>query len=102
MRSQIGAPHPALESKDFDDFIASLVDVLNKLECGKVYFIIDKSREVDQPVLVVSNGVSYVFTNAMEIEEYESIMIKENDNSELIKQIEKTEKELAELKNKLK
>ena len=32
----------ANESKDFLPFSASLINVLNKLECGKVYFIIDK------------------------------------------------------------
>ena len=39
--------------------------------------------------------------NAMEIEEYEAMIKKQNENAELIKQIEKTEKELAELKSKL-
>ena len=32
----------ANESKEFHTFISSLIGVLNKLECGKVYFIIDK------------------------------------------------------------
>lgn len=42
------------------------------------------------------------YKNAMEIEEYEAMNKKQNENAELIKQIEKTEKELAELKSKLK
>lgn len=32
----------ANESKDFFPFISSLTDELNRLECGKVYFVIDK------------------------------------------------------------
>lgn len=32
----------ANESKDFPPFISSLTDELNRLECGKVYFVIDK------------------------------------------------------------
>ena len=32
----------ANEANDFYPFILSLTSVLNKLECGKVYFIIDK------------------------------------------------------------
>lgn len=32
----------ANESNEFNGFITSVTDVLNKLECGKVYFIIDK------------------------------------------------------------
>jgi len=32
----------ANESQDFYPFISSLTNVLDKLECGKVYFIVDK------------------------------------------------------------
>lgn len=32
----------ANESNDFSPFISSLTEVLNKLECGKVYFVVDK------------------------------------------------------------
>ena len=42
------------------------------------------------------------YENAMEIDEYETMIKKQNKNAELIKQIEKTEKELAELKTRLK
>ena len=35
----------ANEQKDFDPFISSLVKVLNKLECGKVYFVIDRASK---------------------------------------------------------
>ena len=66
-----------------------------------VYFIVEKSMEVDQPVLIVNGKTSFLYGNAMEIEEYEALTKKQNENDELIKQIEKTEKELAELKSKL-
>ena len=32
----------ANEEADFHPFVASLIEVLNMLECGKVYFIVDK------------------------------------------------------------
>ena len=75
---------------------------IESAEKEMVYFIVEKSMEVDQPVLVVNGQTSFVYGNAMEIEEYEALTKKQNENDELIKQIEKTEKELAELKSKLK
>ena len=47
-------------------------------------------------------GLQRHYENAMEIDEYETMIKKQNKNAELIKQIEKTEKELAELKTRLK
>lgn len=32
----------ANESEDFDSFVTSLTNVIDKLDCGKVYFVIDK------------------------------------------------------------
>lgn len=53
-------------------------------------------------VVVNKKGTIVLYSNSMEIEEYEAMIKKQNENAELIKQIEKTEKELAELKSKLK
>lgn len=52
-------------------------------------------------VMTYHNGVWNSYQHAMEVEEYEAMMKKKNENAELIKKIEKTEKELAELKSKL-
>jgi hypothetical protein len=62
------------------------------------------AKDVDfEHVVMTHTGYGwYPYKNAMEIEEYEAMTKKQNDNSELIKQIERTEKELSELKSKLK
>jgi dolichol-phosphate mannosyltransferase len=46
----------ANESKDFDPFICSLIDILNDLNCGKVYFVVDKVSKDN--TLKLCNGLS--------------------------------------------
>ena len=46
----------ANESEDFHPFVSSLTDVLDKLECGTVYFIIDKATKDN--TLELSNSLS--------------------------------------------
>lgn len=75
-------------------------DIENAKKKNVVY--IAKDVDFEHVVMTYTNFGWYPFKNAMEIEEYELIMKEKNYNSELIKQIEKTQKELAELKSKLK
>jgi len=65
---------------------------IRSIEKQMVYLIIDKSVVTDERVIVVEDKQTFAFKNAMEVEEYEAMMKKENENAELIKQIEKTEK----------
>ena len=78
----------------------------NDIKCAKIRKVVYSCNEeewtTNKFVTILPAIGLYCFMNAMEIEEYEAMMEKQNENAELIKQIEKTEKELAELKSKLK
>ncbi len=56
----------ANEQEDFHPFVASLTEVLNMLECGKVYFVIDKVSK-DNTLELCNNLLeiyAYIIPNA--------------------------------------
>lgn len=71
---------------------------IESAEKEMVYFIVEKSMEVDQPVLVVNGQTSFVYGNAMEIEEYEAMINKEKEKTTLKEWIKKMESLLLEAK----
>lgn len=86
------------ETKTFPREMYVWDNYISSIEKQIVYFIIDKSVVTDERFIVVDDGQTFAFKNAMEVEEYEAMMKKENEDAKMKEWVSKVETLLLEVK----